>query len=66
VVLTVVLANGTLNALAVADVVTVAAVEIAAVPVVFWFSVGMSDATTALNVGTPAEPLGAAKNVLAV
>ena len=38
--LAVVLANGTLNALAVAEVVTVAAVETAAVPVVFWFSVG--------------------------
>ena len=41
-------------------------VTFAAVPVVFWFSVGISAATTALNVGTPAEPLGAAKNVLAV
>jgi ABC-type transport system involved in cytochrome c biogenesis permease subunit len=39
-VLAVVLAKGTLNALAVAEVVTVAAVEIAAVPVVFWFHVG--------------------------
>ena len=36
VVLAVVSANGTLNALAVAEVVTVAAVEIAAVPEVFW------------------------------
>lgn len=35
-------------------------------PVVFWFSVGISAATTARNVGTPAAPLGAAKNVLAV
>jgi hypothetical protein len=33
----------------------------AAVPVVFWFKVGMSAATIALNVGTPAEALGAAK-----
>ena len=41
-------------------------VTLAAVPVVFWLSVGISAATTALNVGTPAEPLGAAKNVLAV
>jgi hypothetical protein len=30
----------------------------AAVPVVFWFNVGTSAATIALNVGTPAEPLG--------
>ena len=30
----------------------------AAVPVVFWFSVGISAATIALNVGTPAVPLG--------
>ena len=43
-VLAVVLANGTLNALAVAEVVTVAAVEMAAVPVVFWFNVGTSAA----------------------
>lgn len=35
-VLTVVLANGTLNALAAVEVVTVAAVETAAVPEVFW------------------------------
>ena len=35
-------------------------------PVVFWFSVGMSAATTALNVGAPAEPLGAAKKKFAV
>jgi len=37
-----------------------------AVPVVFWFSVGMSAATMARKVGTPAEPLGAAKTKLAV
>jgi hypothetical protein len=37
-----------------------------AVPVVFWLSVGISAATTVRNVGVPAEPLGAAKNVLAV
>ena len=36
-------------------------VTLDAVPVVFWFKVGMSAATTALNVGAPAEPLGAAK-----
>lgn len=65
-VLAVVLANGTLNALAAAEVVMVAAVEIAAVPVVFWFSVGTSAATIVRNVGTPAKPFGAAKNVLAV
>jgi hypothetical protein len=35
-------------------------------PVVFWFSVGMSAATIALNVGAPATPFGAAKTVLAV
>ena len=44
----------------------VAVVAVAALPVVFWFSVGMSAATTALNVGVPAAPFGAAKNVLAV
>ena len=41
-------------------------VTLAAVPVVFWFSVGTSAATIARNVGTPADPFGAAKNVLAV
>ena len=35
-------------------------------PVVFWLSVGISAATIALNVGAPAAPLGAAKNVFAV
>ena len=30
-------------------------------PVVFWLSVGISAATIALNVGVPAEPLGAAQ-----
>ena len=30
-------------------------------PVVFWFNVGMSAATTARNVGTPPTPLGAAR-----
>ena len=35
-------------------------VTLAAVPVVFWFSVGMSAATMALKVGAPAVPLGAA------
>jgi hypothetical protein len=38
----------------------------AAVPVVFWFRVGTSAATIARKVGVPAEPLGAARNVLAV
>jgi hypothetical protein len=33
----------------------------AAVPVVFWFNVGISAATIALNVGAPELPLGAAK-----
>jgi hypothetical protein len=41
-------------------------VTFAAVPVVFWFNVGMSAATTARKVGTPADAFGAAKNVLAV
>ena len=43
-----------------------AVVNVAALPVVFWFRVGMSAATTARKVGTPAEPLGAAKKKLAV
>jgi hypothetical protein len=38
-------------------------VTFAAVPVVLWFSVGMSAATMARNDGTPAAPLGAAKTV---
>ena len=38
----------------------------AAVPVVLWLSVGTSAATRARNVGVPAEPSGAAKNVLAL
>jgi hypothetical protein len=41
-------------------------VTLDAVPVVFWFSVGISAATTALNVGTPAVPSGAAKTKFAV
>ena len=41
-------------------------VTLEAVPVVFWFRVGISAATTALNVGAPAEPLGAANTKLAV
>ena len=41
-------------------------VTLAAVPVVFWFRVGISAATTARNVGTPEEPFGAAKKVFAV
>ena len=36
-------------------------VSFAADPVVFWLSVGISDATIALNVGAPAAPFGAAK-----
>ena len=39
---------------------------LAAVPVVFWFSVGTSAAASARNVGVPEEPFGAAKIVLAV
>ena len=35
-------------------------VTLAAVPVVFWFSVGMSVATRARKDGTPADPDGAA------
>ena len=41
-------------------------VTLDAVPVVFWLSVGMSVATTALKVGTPADPSGAANIKLAV
>ena len=41
-------------------------VSVAAEPVVFWFRVGMSAATTARNVGAPDDPFGAARNVLAV
>lgn len=44
----------------------VADVTDAAVPVVFWLSVGMSAATIALNVGAPAVPLGAARKLFAV
>jgi hypothetical protein len=44
----------------------VAVVADPADPVVFWFSVGTSAATIVLKVGTPAAPLGAAKNVFAV
>ena len=43
------------------SVVLLDAVMLAAVPVVFWLSVGMSAATIARNVGAPAKPLGAAK-----
>lgn len=42
------------------------AVMLAAVPVVFWFSVGTSAATMARNDGTPAMPLGAARKKFAV
>jgi hypothetical protein len=38
----------------------------AAVPVVFWFSVGMSAETSARKLGTPDVPFGAAKTWLAV
>ena len=38
----------------------------AAVPVVFLLSVGTSATAMVRNVGTPADPLGAAKNVLAL
>lgn len=41
-------------------------VSVAALPVVFWFNVGMSAATTARNVGTPDDPFGAAKTKLDV
>jgi hypothetical protein len=41
-------------------------VAVAALPVVLWFSVGMSDATIARKVGTPFAAFGAAKNVLVV
>ena len=41
-------------------------VRVAALPVVFWLSVGISAATTARNVGTPAKPVGAAKIKFAV
>jgi hypothetical protein len=37
-----------------------------AVPVVFWLSVGTSAAAIARNVGTPAVPFGADRNVLAL
>jgi len=36
-------------------------VTLAAVPVVFWFSVGTSATANGLNVGTPIYPFGAAK-----
>ena len=41
-------------------------VRVAAEPVVDWLSVGTSAATIARNVGAPAAPLGAARNVFAV
>ena len=41
-------------------------VSVAADPVVDWFSVGMSAATMERNVGAPAAPFGAARNVFAV
>jgi hypothetical protein len=36
-------------------------VSVAALPVVFWLSVGISAATIARKVGTPATPVGAAR-----
>ena len=39
----------------------VAPVTDTAVPVVFWFNVGISAATIARNVGAQADPFGAAK-----
>jgi hypothetical protein len=44
----------------------VAVVADPALPVVFWFRVGTSVAAIPRNVGVPADPLGAARNVLAV
>lgn len=52
---------GRLSALNVVSVELLEAVMLAAVPVVFWFNVGISAATTARKVGAPAEPLGAAR-----
>ena len=37
----------------------------AAVPVVFWFKVGISAERRVLNVGTPATPLGAKSTAFA-
>ena len=37
-----------------------------ALPVVFWFNVGISAATICLKLGTPGAPSGAAKKVLAI
>ena len=50
----------------VAVVAVVAVVAEPALPVVFWFKVGTSAAAIPRKVGVPAEPLGAARNVLAV
>ena len=52
---------GRLSELNVTKVELLVAVILAAVPVVFWFSVGMSAATIARYVGAPADPFGAAK-----
>jgi hypothetical protein len=41
-------------------------VTLDAVPVVFWFRVGMSEATISRNTGTPSAPLGAARKYFAV
>jgi hypothetical protein len=67
-VLTVVSANGTLNALAVEDTVNATLVAFVAVPVVFWFSVGMSAAKIAFQPGAaPLVPFPViVKNRLAV
>lgn len=43
-----------------------ALVTLPAEPVVFWFRVGISAATTARKDGAPADPLGAARTKLAV
>jgi hypothetical protein len=54
------------SAESVVSVALLVAVTLAAVPVVFWFSVGTSADTMARKVGAPEEPLGAARNVFAV
>ena len=56
---------GRLRAVSVVRVLLDVAVMFDAVPVVFWLRTGTSEARIPLNVGAPAKPLGAAKNVLA-
>ena len=58
--------TGSESAESVPSVLLLVAVTFSAVPVVFWFSVGMSAATMARKDGVPAAPLGAARKVLAV